>query len=164
MSVAVPDLEQALGFYRDTLGLAVDPSVEDPHHALHMAQLRVGETALALFEPTEERSPVGRFLQQRGAALYHVSFEVDDIELTMRTLLARGAELLDREPREVKGGRIAFVRPRAQPGLLVELWEPGEASAATEDEEHRILPPAEGERIVPPPRRPGGGERPLERS
>lgn len=155
VSVAVPDLEEALGFYRDALGLSLDPEVKDPHHALHVAQLEVGESALSLLQPTDERSPVGRFLQQRGAALYHVSFEVDDIELAMRTLLARGAELLDREPRDVKDGRIAFVRPRGLQGLLVELWEaaapertgPAGESGARADEyrsgsaQEAILPP-----------------------
>ena len=80
VSVAVPDLEEALGFYRDALGLPVETGVEDPHHALRVAHLRVGETALALFQPVEPETPVGRFLEQRGSALYHISFEVDDIE------------------------------------------------------------------------------------
>lgn len=124
VSIAVPELDAALEFFRDALGLQVDSNIEDPHHALKRVHLKVGETALALLQPIEDESPVGRFLQERGSALYHLGFEVEDIELTMRTLLARGAELLDREPREVPGGRIAFVRPRGDRGVLVELWEP----------------------------------------
>lgn len=124
VSVAVPELDEALAFFRDALGLRLDTEIGDPHHALRMAHLRAGETALALIQPTDDVTPVGRFLQQRGSALYHIGFEVDDIEMAMRTLLARGAELLDREPRDAEGGRIAFVRPRGMRGVLIELWEP----------------------------------------
>ena len=133
VSVAVPDLDAALAFFQATLGLAADPGVRDPHHALHQAHLVVGDTAIALLQPVEDESPVGRFVQQRGSGLYHLAFEVDDIELTLHTLLARGAELLDREPRDVPGGRIAFVRSRQMRGILIELWEPANVEATAPD-------------------------------
>ncbi len=116
VSIAVPEIEEALGFFRDALGLPVDAEVPAPHHALRVAHLKIGDTVVALLQPTDDGTPVGRFLQQRGSALYHIGFEVENIEITMRTLLARGAELLDREPRDVEGGRIAFVRPRGMRG------------------------------------------------
>ena len=132
VSIVVPELDQALAFFRDAMGLEVDTSVADPHHALRLAHVKVGHTALALMQPLDQGTPVGRFLQRQGSALYHVALEVDDIEYAMRTLLARGAELLDREPRDSETGRIAFVRPKGLRSVLIELWEPRTDAASVD--------------------------------
>jgi methylmalonyl-CoA/ethylmalonyl-CoA epimerase len=141
VSIAVPNLAEALQFYRDTLGLPIDPDTTDPHHALKVAQLRIGETAVTLMQPTGEgEGPVGRFVENGGSGLYHLGLEVDDIELALRTILARGGDVLDREPRPAPdGGRIAFVRPHGQRGVLIELWEPPASSdpATPESEDEK---------------------------
>ena len=129
VSIAVPELGEALTFFRDILGLDVDSGVGAPHHALGVIHMKAGDTAIALIQPMDPGTPVGRFLQQRGSGPYHIGFEVEDIESVLRTLGARGAELLDREPRDVDGGRIAFVRPKGMRGVLIELWEPSPAES-----------------------------------
>lgn len=124
VSIAVPNLDEAAVFWRDTVGLPARGDWDLAEPGLRVARFGVGDAELALLQPTKPDGAVSRFLDQRGAGLYHLSFEVDDIELALRTFLARGAELLDREPREGPDGRIAFVRSSAMRGVVIELWEP----------------------------------------
>jgi methylmalonyl-CoA/ethylmalonyl-CoA epimerase len=68
---------------------------------------------------------VHSFVERRGNALHHIAFEVDDIEVALEDLKARGARLVDDKPRPGGAGtRIAFLHPSACGGLLVELVEP----------------------------------------
>jgi lactoylglutathione lyase/methylmalonyl-CoA/ethylmalonyl-CoA epimerase len=124
ISVAVQDLGVALRFYRDALGLRVTEERELPENGLKLVRLDAGWTVIELMQPTQTEGAVADFLRRRGEGVHHVALEVDDLELELRTLLARGTELLDREPRDGPGGRIAFVHPRSTGGVMIELNEP----------------------------------------
>jgi methylmalonyl-CoA/ethylmalonyl-CoA epimerase len=123
VSVAVDNLEDALTFYRDALGLTVMEQIELPEHGLRLARLAVGPTLIELMEPTDEAGPVAMFIERRGMGLHHITIEVEDIELEMRTLMARGIELYDRAARDGPDGRIAFIHPRSTGGVLIEITE-----------------------------------------
>ena len=128
VSIAVQDMATALAFYRDALGLPVIDDRELEEHGLKLVRLDAGRTIIELMQPTGTAGPVADFLRRHGEGLHHIALEVDDIELELRTLLARGTELLDREPRPGPSGRIAFVHPRSTGGVMIELNEPeGEA-------------------------------------
>ncbi len=123
VSVAVHNLEDALSFYRDALGLTVTERIELPEHSLRIARLALGSTMIELMEPTDSTGPVATFIERRGEGLHHVTIDVEDIELEIRTLLARGIDLIDREARQGPDGRVAFVHPRSTGGVLVEMTE-----------------------------------------
>ncbi len=123
VSVAVHSLEDALSFYRDALGLTVMEQLELPEHGLRIVRLVLGSTMIELMEPTDATGPVATFIDRRGEGLHHITIDVEDIELEMRTLLARGVDLIDREARQGPDGRVAFVHPRSTGGVLVEITE-----------------------------------------
>lgn len=131
ISVAVSSLDEALAFYRDALGLSVTTEVDLSDRGLRLVRLDGNGTDIELIQPTDPTSTLGAFLQRRGEGLHHIALEVDDIELEMRTLLARGVQLIDRQAREGPGGRIAFVHPRSTGGVLIELYEPQPSPAST---------------------------------
>ncbi len=123
VSVAVYSLEDALAFYRDALGLPVMEELDLPEHGLRIVRLALGETMIELMEPTDQAGPVAMFLDRRGEGLHHLTLDVEDIELEMRTMLARGIDLIDRDSREGPDGRVAFIHPRSTGGVLVEMTE-----------------------------------------
>jgi methylmalonyl-CoA epimerase len=134
ISVAVSNMERALGFYRDALGLRVLSDLDMPERSLHVVRLELGSVQLELMESTGPTSPIEPFLLNRGQGLHHVTLEVEDIELEMRTLMARGAELIDRTPREGLDGQIAFVNPGSSGGVLLALNESPAPSIRPEGE------------------------------
>jgi len=86
--------------------------------------LELPGSSLQLIAPTSPESTVASFLDERGPGLHHVAYAVADLDATLAHLRERGVALIDEHPRVGGGGaRIAFVHPRANGGLLVELVE-----------------------------------------
>lgn len=124
VAIAVDDIDEALKFWSDALGLELSHTEAEPGQRVVVAFLPAGESEIELVEPVGEDSPVSRFLKKRGAGLHHICLEVADIQATLARLKARGVELIDQEPYIGTGGkRIAFIHPRAAHGVLVELYE-----------------------------------------
>ena len=122
IGIAVGDLSQALAFYRDALGLDIEPPEEVPSQRVRAHFVPVGEAAIELLEPTSADSPIAKFIEKRGPGVHHVTLRVDDIRETLGRLKARGVRLIDETPREgAEGALIAFVHPASTHGVLVEL-------------------------------------------
>ena len=122
IGIAVGDLSQALAFYRDALGLDVEPPEEVPSQRVRAHFVPVGEATIELLEPTDADSPIAKFIERRGPGVHHVTLRVDDIRDTLGRLKARGVRLIDEAPREgAEGALIAFVHPASTHGVLVEL-------------------------------------------
>ncbi len=122
IGIAVGDLSQALAFYRDALGLEVEPPEEVPSQRVRAHFVPVGEATIELLEPTSADSPIAKFIEKRGPGVHHVTLRVDDIRDTLGRLKARGVRLIDEAPREgAEGALIAFVHPASTHGVLVEL-------------------------------------------
>lgn len=123
IAIVVEDIEQALGFWQDQLGLALDHVEEVPSQASKVAFLPVGEGEVELVQPTDKDSGLGRYLEKRGEGMHHLCIEVDDIESMLEVLKAKGVRLIDEEPHDLPGRRMAFIHPKASNGVLVELYE-----------------------------------------
>jgi methylmalonyl-CoA epimerase len=121
--VVVEDIERALGFYRDSLGLPLELMQPIESDGVRIAFLPVGESKVELVEPTDDTTGVARFLASRGEGFHHVCLEVPDLTAALSDLAARGVELIDREPRPGAEGPVAFIHPRSANGVLVELIE-----------------------------------------
>jgi methylmalonyl-CoA epimerase len=89
------------------------------------ASMLVGESRIELLRPTEEDTPVGRFLARRGPGMHHVALETDDLRTTLDELASAGAQLVD-EPRiGLFGVEFAFVHPDSVHGVLTEVVASG---------------------------------------
>ena len=124
IGIATPNIEEAVGFWRVALGLAVGHTEEVAEQGVRVAMLPVGEPRVELLEPTHDESPVAKFLRKRGPGMHHVAVRVGDIRAALARLKARGARLIDEEPRVGAGGcLVAFVHPQSAGGVLLELVE-----------------------------------------
>ena len=135
LGIAVHSLAEALAFYRDALGLEVSGTETVADQGVRVAMLPVGESRVELLEATGPDTPVGRFLEKRGAGLHHVCYRVPDIQAALDRLRATGARLIDERPRLGAGGHlVAFVHPSATGGVLVELAQASDASHPSQGE------------------------------
>jgi methylmalonyl-CoA/ethylmalonyl-CoA epimerase len=131
VAVVVSDLEEALHFWRDMLGLPVELVLPIEHDRVTIAFLPVGESKVELVMPTDDTTGVARFLATKGEGFHHVCFEVANLSETLMRLEMDGLELIDSAPRKGAEGPVAFVHPRSCHGVLVELIEaPGGPSWA----------------------------------
>jgi len=126
VAIIVRSLEQALLFYRDTLGIIPSEIKEVPTEQVRIAFLPLGGpggSEIELIEPTVPNSSLSAFLEKRGEGLHHICLEVDDIDATLQTLQDKGASVLDQQPRIAAEGRAIFLHPRGTHGVLLELLE-----------------------------------------
>jgi methylmalonyl-CoA/ethylmalonyl-CoA epimerase len=125
----VPELEPALKFWRDTLGLPLQ-SVEDvPAQDARIAFLPASGGEVELVQPITTDSGLAKSLQKRGPGIHHVCFEVDDLDAMIGLLKEKGIRLIGEEPSAGAGGRrMIFVHPASAGGVLVELYESGKDS------------------------------------
>lgn len=124
IGIATRGLDEALGFWRDALGLEVADVEEVAEQGVRVAMLPVGETRVELLEPTRDDSPIAKFLEKRGAGIHHIAVRVDDIRRTLEKLKQSGARLIDETPRVGAGNcLIAFIHPSSAGGVLIELVE-----------------------------------------
>ena len=122
IGIAVKDLGAALAFYRDALGLEIEPPEEVASQQVRAHFVPVGESTLELLEATAPESPIARYVDKRGPGLHHITLRVDDIHAAVAQLKTRGARLIDEQPRPgAEGSLIAFVHPASAHGVLVEL-------------------------------------------
>ena len=122
VGIAVGELEQALSFYRDALGLKVEAPEEVASQRVRAHFIPAGEAALELLEATSGDSPIARYLERRGPGLHHITLRVDDIVAALARLKAHGVRLIDEHPRPgAHGSLVAFIHPASAHGVLVEL-------------------------------------------
>ena len=122
VGIAVPDLDAALAFYRDVLGLTPHPTEQADGAAI--ASLPFGESEVELLAPLAADGPIAKFLERRGPGIHHVCYRVPDLDAALQACRTAGYRLIDEVPRTGAGGRrIAFVHPKATAGNLLELTE-----------------------------------------
>ncbi len=124
LAILTDDMDAALAFWRDALGLQVSEQRTVPAEAAEIAFLPLGDSEIELVRPTTDDSGLARYLSKRGAGMHHVCLEVSGLEAVMQRLQAHGVELINETPRQgADGRRYAFVHPRATGGVLLELYE-----------------------------------------
>ena len=123
VAIAVEDIQTALAFWRDALGLALDHVEDVPSQKAKVAFLPVGESEVELVQPTAKDTGTAKFLAKNGPGMHHLCFEVDDIEGMLARLKAQGVRLINEEPLELEGRKMAFIHPKSASGVLVELYQ-----------------------------------------
>ena len=123
VAVVVRSIDDALGLWRDMLGLELESVMDIPTDRVRIAFLGVGESKVELVEPTDDTTGVARFLANKGEGFHHVCFEVANLTEELTRLGIDGVELIDTAPRRGAEGPVAFLHPRSCNGVLVELIE-----------------------------------------
>jgi methylmalonyl-CoA/ethylmalonyl-CoA epimerase len=127
IGIAVANLEEALGFYRDALGLDIETPEDVPSQRVRAHFIPAGESALELLEATDADSPIAKYVERRGPGLHHITLRVDDLAAALARLKSRGVRLIDEAPRPgAHGSLVAFIHPSSAHGVLVELKQGGE--------------------------------------
>jgi methylmalonyl-CoA/ethylmalonyl-CoA epimerase len=122
VGIAVSNLQAALGFYRDVLGIT--PHSPETADGATIVALPFGESEVELLAPLTPDSPIGKFLAKRGPGIHHICYRVPDLDAALAACRAAGYRLVDEVPRlGAAGRRIAFVHPKATEGILLELTE-----------------------------------------
>lgn len=124
IAIATPDLDQAVKFYRDTLGALVSSPQSLPEHGVTVVFVELGESKVELLEPLGENSPIAAFLEKNpNGGMHHICYNVANILEAKDSLLSQGLRILgDGQPKiGAHGNLVLFLHPKDAGGVLVEL-------------------------------------------
>jgi methylmalonyl-CoA/ethylmalonyl-CoA epimerase len=130
VGIAVADLDAAIKWYHDHLGMIVLHEEVNEGQGVREAMLSVrgapvGSAQIQLMSPLDENSPIAKFLDKRGPGLQQLAYRVSDIDALTERLRDQGIRLLyDASRRGTANSRINFIHPKDAGGVLVELVEP----------------------------------------
>lgn len=127
VGILVPDLDEALRFYRGTLGVQAGAPHDSAANDIRAALIDLGASHLELFAPLTPGGATAQTLTKRGAGMHHLCYEVGDIVAALAQCREAGVQLIDHAPRPGlhEGWRVAFLHPRSCGGVLTELVEIG---------------------------------------
>jgi methylmalonyl-CoA epimerase len=121
IGIAVSNIDEALRFYTETLGLEAGPVQDSSEHGLRIARIRVGDIDLELIEAPDWERTMQRHLPYKGPGVYHFGLRVADVDATVAELEAADVPVIDHVPREGGNMRVSFLHPAAANGTLIEL-------------------------------------------
>ena len=126
IGVAVESLQEGKKFY-EALGLGpmTTERVDSEKVTVGFLELE-NDSRIELLEPTDEESPVAKFLAKRGPGIHHICLKVPDIRAILKSLKAQGVQLINEEPRQgAHNCLVAFIHPKSTGGILIEVSQPG---------------------------------------
>ena len=122
VAIAVWDLAEAIDSYRDTFGATVEHREVVDSDGVEEAMLKVADSYIQLLTPTNDDSPVAKYLENKGEGLHHIGYRVADCAEALERVKAQGHRVIDDEPRPgSRGTTVAFIHPKAIAGTLIEL-------------------------------------------
>ena len=124
VALVVSDIDEALDFWQDALGIELDHREDVPREKSAIAFLPVGSSEIELVQPTSNDSGIAKYLEKRGPGMHHICLEVDDIEGMLAQLKTKEVRLIHETPILAESGKkYAFIHPKAAFGVLLELYE-----------------------------------------
>ncbi|MCB0924291.1 MAG: methylmalonyl-CoA epimerase [Mycobacterium sp.] len=130
VGIAVPDLDAAIKWYHDNLGMIVVHEEVNPEQGVREAMLAVrgasaGSAQVQLMAPLDDTSTIAKFLDRRGPGIQQLAYRVSDLDALSERLRGKGVRLLYDAPRRgTANSRINFIHPKDAGGVLIELVEP----------------------------------------
>jgi len=123
VATVVRDLDAAVKFYTEVLGLPLEQIADVPSQEVRIAFLTASGSKIELVAPTNSTSGVARFLESKGESFHHLCLEVANIDAELERLSAAGIQLINVAAVEGVEGPVAFLHPKSCHGILVELIE-----------------------------------------
>lgn len=124
IGIAVTDINEALRFYSDALGLTCTHIEEVENQMVKIAFIPAGDVNLELVQATSSDSTIAKFIEKKGEGIQHIALKVDNIEKILKELGDKGVALIDKIPRVgAHNSKIAFLHPKSTHGVLLELVE-----------------------------------------
>ncbi|MEJ7833011.1 MAG: methylmalonyl-CoA epimerase [Nocardioides sp.] len=130
VGIAVPDLDVAIAYYRDTFGMQLAHEEVNEDQGVREAMIAVGDpehphSHIQLLAPLDESSTIAKFLDRSGPGVQQIAYRVTDVDAASATLRERGVRLIyDEAKRGTSGSRVNFIHPKDAGGVLVELVQP----------------------------------------
>lgn len=121
IAIAVNDLEEAAKNYKEALGVNNVEFETVESEGVKLAILHLENGRIELMQPTNNQSPIKKFLEKKGQGLHHIALQTDDIEGEVERMEGCGIQFLGKIRPGSEGTKITFIHPKSLNGVLAEL-------------------------------------------
>ena len=124
IGIAVNSIDKDAPFWKHILNLPHRGTEAVENQGVMTDIYDTGRGKVELLEAMGSDTPLGKFLEKRGAGMHHVCFEVDNITNAIKELKEFNIQVLSNEPTMgAEGYKVVFIHPKSTGGILVELAE-----------------------------------------
>jgi methylmalonyl-CoA/ethylmalonyl-CoA epimerase len=124
IGIAVSNLKEAAKTYEVLMQEKAYKSEAVESEGVETLFFKSGDSKIELLGATSETSPIAKFIAKKGEGIHHIAFAVDHLEEEIKRLKQEGYQLISEQPKlGADNKRIAFLHPKSNHGVLVELCE-----------------------------------------
>ena len=123
IAIAVDNAQNALENYKKILNIDKIDSEEVPNEMVKVVILNLQDSRIELLEPMSDKSPISKFLKERGEGIHHIAITADEIEKDVERAKENGMRFLGDLRTGSYGRKITFIHPKSLNGVLVEFCQ-----------------------------------------
>ncbi len=121
VAIAVNDLEAAVKQYQKALAVTDVEFETIETEGVKIGILHLANGRIELMQPTNDNSPIKKFLEKKGEGLHHLALETDNIESEVTRMEGCGIQFLGKIRPGSAGTKVTFIHPKSLHGVLAEL-------------------------------------------
>lgn len=121
IAIAVNNVEESAKRYKEALGVDNVEFETIETEGVKVAIIHLENGRIELMEPTNESSPIKKFLNKKGQGLHHMALETDNIEEEIDRMEGCGVQFLGKIRPGSAGTKVTFIHPKSLDGVLAEL-------------------------------------------
>ena len=121
IAIAVDNVEESCKKYQEALDVKNVEFETVETEGVKVAILHLENANIELMEPTNDSSPIKKFLEKRGSGLHHIALETKNIEGDVTKMEGCGIQFLGKIRSGSAGTKVTFIHPKSLNGVLTEL-------------------------------------------
>ena len=121
IAIAVNDVEASAKIYQKALGIDEIEFETVESEGVKVAILPMENGRIELIQPTNDESPIKKFLDKKGQGLHHMALETDNIEGEVERMEGCGVQFLGKVRPGSAGTKVTFIHPKSLDGVIAEL-------------------------------------------
>ncbi len=121
IAIAVNDVEESAKVYQEALGVDSVEFETVESEGVKIAIIHLENARIELMQPTNDTSPIKKFLEKKGQGLHHLALETDNIEGEVERMEGCGIQFLGKIRPGSAGTKVTFIHPKSLHGVLAEL-------------------------------------------
>ena len=121
IAIAVNDVEESAKVYQQALGADHVEFETVENQGVKVAIIELENGRIELMQPTNDSSPIKKFLDKKGQGLHHMALDTDNIEGEVERMEGCGIKFLGKIGPGSAGTKVTFIHPKSLDGVLTEL-------------------------------------------
>ena len=121
IAIAVNDVEESAKVYQEAIGVSSVEFETVETEGVKIAIIHLENGRIELMQPTNDASPIKKFLDKKGPGLHHMALETDNIEGEVLRMEGCGIQFLGKIRPGSAGTKVTFIHPKSLSGVLAEL-------------------------------------------